>query len=307
MQFKCHLLKNALLKTTGLTLAMLFVLSIDMAGSALAQTTSANPNALALLDKYTALSESLAHNPYGRPLVLESFESAKMVSGDAYAVLNAPFNVVSSTLKRPSRWCDVMILHINTKYCRASTDNSPSLLNVYIGKKIPQALDDTFPLEFTFNVASATPGFLMVLLNADKGPLGTSDYRIELRALPLPDEKTFLHLHYSYGYGLAGRLAMQAYLATLGRDKVGFTQIKDGAKHRYVGGMRGAVERNTMRYYLAIDAYLACLNQPPAQQLNARLEQWYDANEQYPEQLHDTDKKSYLNMKKAEYLRQQAG
>jgi hypothetical protein len=294
MHIKCHLSKIALLKATAFALATVSFLATDMAGSALAQTTSANPNALVLLDKYAALSESLARNPYGRPLVLESVESAKMVSGDAYAVLSAPFTVVSSTLKRPSRWCDVMILHINTKYCRATADNSPSLLNVYIGKKVPQDLDDTFPLEFTFQLASATPNFLMVQLNADKGPLGTSDYRIELRALPLPDEKTFLHLHYSYGYGLAGRLAMQAYLATLGREKVGFTQIKDGAKNRYVGGMRGAVERNTMRYYLAIDAYLACLSQP-------------SANEQYPEQLHDTDKKSYLNMKKAEYLRQQAG
>ena len=43
------------------------------------------------------------------------------------------------------------------------------------------------------------------------------------------------------------QMAMQTYLATLGRGKSGFTS----------GGIRGEVERNTMRYYLAIDSYLA--------------------------------------------------
>ena len=60
--------------------------------------------------------------------------------------------------------------------------------------------------------------------------------------------------------------------------------------------MRGTVERNTMRYYLAIEAYLDSLDKPPAQQLDARLRQWFDATEQYARQLHEVDKESYLAM-----------
>src|SRR3546814_16967541 len=61
----------------------------------------------------------------------------------------------------------------------------------------------------------------------------------------------------SYGYGVAGRMAMQAYLATAGSAKVGFTVTgKDGhGQPIHIGGMRGAIERNAMRYYLAIDTH----------------------------------------------------
>ena len=104
---------------------------------------------------------------------------------------------------------------------------------------------------------------------------------------------------------------MQAYLATAGSSKIGFTQVAaasldHGTSKAYVGGMRGAVERNTMRYYLAIDAYLLSLAAPPAQQLNTRLETWFDSTEQYSLQLRETDKASYLAMKKKEVQRQQS-
>lgn len=277
-------------------------------GSALAQAPSANgsePRAAALLEKHAALAQQLAQNPYKRPLFLESAEGAKTVSGDAYAVLDAPFSSVSTAFKSPNRWCDVLILHINTKYCRASSDTSPSKMAVSIGKKTPQQLKDAFSLEFAYRVDASSPDYLAVQLNADQGPLSTSNYRIALESVPLPDGKTFMHLRYSYSYGVAGRLAMQTYLATLGRGKVGFTQIGRGNKASYVGGMRGTVERNTMRYYLAIEAYLATLGQAPDQQAAARLQYWFDATEGYSLQLHEVDRNAYLSMKKAEYQRQQ--
>lgn len=285
--------------------ALVFVI----AGSAVAQPSSGpgnESNAAALLEKHAALAVQLTQNQYRRPLFLESSESANTVSGNAYAVLDSPFSTVSATFKSPNRWCEVLILHLNTKYCRASgADTSPSKMAVSIGTKNPQQLKAAFSLEFAYRVAAASPNYLAVQLNADKGPLSTSNYRLELQAVPLPEGKTFMYLRYSYGYGLAGRLAMQAYLATLGRGKVGFTQINPEKKSDYVGGMRGTIERNTMRYYLAIEAYLASLSRPPAQQLDARLQYWFDATEEYPQQLHELDRPSYLTMKKSEYRRQQ--
>lgn len=262
--------------------------------------------AVELLDKQRVLVGQLEKNSYGRPLYIESAEDSHMVSGSAYAVLDAPFAAVSTAFKSPNHWCEVMILPINTKYCRAASDSSPTSIKVHIGKKTAQSLADSFPLEFNFQTTAASTSYLAVQLNAEKGPLGTSDYRIDLRAVPLAEGKTFIHLRYAYGYGMAGRLAMQGYLATVGSGKTGFTQAANGqgAKTGHVGGMRGAVERNTVRYYLAIEAYLATLNRPAAQQFNARLEHWFDATEQYPEQLRDLDKNTYLTMKRSEYLRQ---
>jgi len=260
----------------------------------------------ALLEKHAALAGQLAQNAYRRPLFLESSEGANAVTGSAYAVLNSPFSTVAGTFKSPRRWCEVLILHINTKHCHASVDESPSVLSMHIGKKTEQPLEDAFALRFSYRLAASSPDYLAAQLGADKGPLGTNNYRIELQAVPLPDGKTFMHLRYSYGYGVASRLAMQGYLATAGSGKVGFTQVRRGSAMGYVDGMRGTVERNTMRYYLAIEAYLDSLDKPPAQQLEARLQHWFDATEQYARQLHELDKESYLAMKRAEYQRQQA-
>ena len=288
-----------------LTALLLVWLSIAVTASA-QSTPNGDPKATALLEKHVALSQELSKNHYRRPLFLESTESSNKVSSTAYAVLDSSFSTVSATFKKPGLWCEILILHLNTKYCHASADASPTKIKVNIGKKTPQSLPDTFLLDFSYSLIESSPGYLAVQLHADEGPLSTTDYRMELQAAPLADGKTFISLRYSYGFGVTGRLAMQTYLGTLGRGKIGFTQTtSQEQKPGFVGGMRGAVERNTMRYYLAIEAYLASLKQTPANQLNARLQRWFDATEEYPEQLHEVDKASYLAMKKDEYQRQQ--
>lgn len=145
------------------------------------------------------------------------------------------------------------------------------------------------------------------MLNAKDGPLGTGDYRILLQAVALPNAKMFLHLTYSYAMNFAGRLAVQTYLGTIGRGKVGFTVIGKRADGQpdYVDGVRGLVERNTMRYYLAIDTFLGAASAVPAAQLEKRLQNWFTAVERYPRQLHEMDRRQYLEMKRAEHMRQQ--
>jgi hypothetical protein len=139
--------------------------------------------------------------------------------------------------------------------------------------------------------------------------MGTRDYRIVLEAIPLERGQTFIHLAYTYAYGNFGRLAMQTYLATAGRSKVGFTVVgtqADGGS-RYIGGMRGVVERNTMRYYLAIESFLGALSEAPPARFERRIRDWYTAIELYPLQLHEVERGDYLDMKRRENVRQQAG
>ena len=263
-------------------------------------------SAASLRARYVALGEQLNHNQFQRPLYLDSVESPHDLKGDIYALVDYSFVDVNKALNGPARWCDVLILHINTKYCRASTDNARTVLTVSIGKKVEQPVDEAYRVEFAYRVAAATPDFLAVQLNADTGPLGTSNYRILLEAAPVEGGRTILHLTYSYSYGVAGRLAMQVYLATGGRGKVGFTIInKPNGQPEYIGGVRGVVERNTMRYFLAIDAYLGALAAPPSEQFEKRLQSWYTASEGYARQLHDVDRSAYVEMKRREYRRQQ--
>ena len=152
-----------------------------------------------------------------------------------------------------------------------------------------------------------TPDYFVLELNAENGPLSTHDYRIRVEATPLKDGRTFLHFTYAYAFGLPGRLAMQGYLATIGRAKVGFTVTgqQPNGQPSYIQGVRGVVERNTMRYYLAIDAYLAALTAPAEDQLEKRLQYWYNGTDQYARQLHEVERADYLEMKLKEYQRQQ--
>jgi len=295
--------ENPLTWLKGVWLAGLVLFSSGAALAAVPETQSA-----ALLHaQYASLGERLQHNAFRRALSLDSSESSNDLKGDIHALVDYPFSTVSAALDDPAHWCDVLILHINTKHCQATTDTTRTVLAVSIGRKTPQSLKDAYPIAFSYRVAAATADYLNIQLTAPEGPLSTRNYRIQLQAVPIGNNQTFLHLTYSYDYGMAGRLAMQTYLATLGSGKVGFSQTggQSSGRPEYIDGMRGVVERNTMRYYLAIDAYLGALASPKPLQFQKRLNSWFSATEQYPRQLREVSRTAYFDMKRSEYRRQQ--
>lgn len=263
-----------------------------------------------LRTRYAALRPQLEKNVFRGPIYIESVERPRSSRGDVYAVVNAPFPAVSAALGDSAQWCDLMILHLNTKFCRSrgGAGGGTDQLELRIGKKHDQPLLDAPKVLFAWRAAPAAADFMNVQLDAPDGPFDTRDYRIVLEAVPLDAERSFIHLAYSFEFGTASHLAMHLYLATIGRSKVGFTPLPaaPGAEPELVGGIRGMVERNTMRYYLAIEAYLGGLAAPPAQRLEQRLQAWFDATEKYPRQLHEVDREDYLAMKRREYRRQQA-
>lgn len=283
-------------------LAALALAGLPVAAQALGQ-------AEVLRSQYQSLAGQLADNDFGRPMVINSREAGDMLQGDVYAVLDHPFATVNAALEQPGPWCDILILPFNTKYCRASMAGGQPVLKVRIGRKYDQPLKDAYLLAFNWSRRAGAAGdYFETQLTAADGPLGTHDYRVTVSAVPIDAGRTFLHLHYAYRYGLAGRLAMQAYLATAGAGKVGFTvdgQDRDG-QTRYIGGLRGVIERNAMRYYLAIDAYLAALSAPPQEQRERRIQRWFNESERYARQLREMDRPTYVALKRGEYERQQA-
>lgn len=264
-------------------------------------------SATALREQYTLLNGPLQNNAFQRPLVLHSTETSQGLRGDIYALMSFPFDAVNNALKTPDQWCEVMILHINTKYCRASTNASGMVLSIHIGAKTPQELNQAAHVGFNYKVTQSTSEYFEVLLDAKDGPLGTSDYRIRMEVVALPNGKSFLHLTYSYAVSFAGKLAMQSYLATRGAGKVGFTAVNKPGDGQpvLIEGVRGLIERNTMRYYLAIDSYLQSGKLAQSAQFENRLQSWFSAVEQYPRQLHEMDRPAYFEMKRAEHIRQQ--
>jgi hypothetical protein len=288
-----------------------FILFFAAAQAATAQVqlagTITDP-AATLHARFTALQGELSRNAFRRPVHLESREGANDVTGEIYAHVAYPFAVASAGLEKPSQWCDVLILHLNTKYCRPDGPGSPTILHVDIGKKFDQPRDEAYRVDFDYRVSARSANYLQVKLSAAEGPLSTRDYRIDLEATPADDGGTYIRLSYSYGFGMLGKIALQAYLASIGRHKVGFTV--DGAESdgtpRYIGGTRGLVERNTMRYYLAIESYLGALALPAPARIEKSLRDWYTATEIYARQLHEMTESEYLDMKRKEYTRQQA-
>ena len=258
-----------------------------------------------LRTQYGQLGEELRSNGFGRPLHIVSAEQQDRLAGVVHAVLDHPFTTVSAALRSPASWCDILILPFNTKYCHAVDGAAGSTLLVRIGRRFDQPVEQAYRLRFDFRDGAVRDDYFESQLQAREGPVGTRDYRISVSAVPIEDGRTFLRLDYSYGVGFAGRMAMQLYLATAGADKTGFSVVGRGpdGQPRQIGGVRGAVERNAMRYYLAIDAYLDSLAVPPERQVDRRIRVWYAATQRYP-QLREMDIATYAAMKRQEVERQ---
>ena len=285
------------LSFVGLALAF----AAAFAGPAAAQDASG------LRARHTALQDKLAVNQFGRPLTLESAQSSGDLKGDVYAVVDHPFSAVQQGLQSAENWCDILILHLNVKRCRVS--GGGKTLSLAVGRKFDQPIEDAYQLDFAYRVAATTADYLQVQLTAEEGPLSTKNYRIQVEAVPVDAKRSVVHMSYAYGYGFAARMAMQTYLATIGSSKVGFTILDKTAEGKpvYQGGVLGLLERNTMRYYLAIDAYLNAFPAPASEQVERRIRDWYASTERYAPQLHELDQADYLDMKRKEIRRQQAG
>ena len=268
--------------------------------------TPADPSA-ALRARYTALSEQLENSPIQRGLYLESTDSSRAPRGDVYAVIDYPFATAAGGFATPANWCESLILHLNVQYCRAGGSDGHSQLSAAVGKKTNQPLEDTHRINFNYRVAASSPDYRRVELESRKGPLGTGNYRIVLELIAIDAQRAFMHIQYSYTQGFLARCATSVYFSTAGRDKVGFTSIRDEDEPpRLVRGIRGALERNTMRYYLAFDAYLHALDSPAPQRFEQSLERWFADTERFARQLREVRHDDYITMKRGQYLRQQA-
>jgi len=251
----------------------------------------------ALRATWSALHQSPEGVPAMKePLHLASTQSSGEVGGTLYGVVDVPFSRIDGALADAAAWCGVLILDPNVHRCASRA----SAVDVEFG-------ESNTPVAFTFHGAADADDYLQVRLTASDGPLGTKDHAIAFEGAPLDASRSIVHLTFSQRFGVAARIAMAAYFNTVGRSKVGFTIVdRDGSgRPVYVRDLRGGVERNLMRYYLGIVAYLDSLSAPPEQRADRRVRTWLALTERYPLQLREGG--DYLERKSPDVLRQQAG
>jgi hypothetical protein len=284
------------------------VLIATLMGQAVPQAQPASSSADGLRQAFAAARGQAEGSPFDRPLYLQSTERDDSLQGDVFALVDQPYALLRDTLTRGEHWCGILILHLNVHYCRASGPAGRQTLDTGVGRKTGEPLEDLHWVRFTQRVERNADDHFAVSLQAPTGPMSTRDYHIVVEAAPTAEGRSLLHLRYAYGYGLPARLAMKAYLATLGAGKVGFSRIgqRPNGQPIRVGGVRGVLERNTLRYYLAVEAYLGARSAPPAQQLDKSLTDWFNATERYPQQLHEIDREAYLDGKRRAVARQAA-
>ncbi|QTF92448.1 hypothetical protein [Halomonas sp. BM-2019] len=251
--------------------------------------------------------EVIAASAFQEPLAVASEERPHSVSGSVHARLDHPFGELAEALGSPAAWCQVFFLHLNVKGCFQDPAGDEAALTLYVGRRHYEPLADAERLDLRWRMIAAGPTYLEMVLEGDRGPYGTRAFRLQLRAVPDLDGQSLVQLRYSLVYGMTARLALRGYFAFGGRDRVGFSEAPDEDSAGLVGGMRGMIERNVMRFYLALVAHLEARALPEAERLEASLSRWFDLTERYPEQLREIERGAYLEMKRRELARQRQG
>ena len=257
------------------------------------------------MERYYDIEETLLRSPMLRPLEISSQETAEHLSGEIFATVKFDMNTINSATNGSERWCEVMLLLSNCQSCIASTGNENDTLHIVINSSKTIESSRATATEFKLRVQSATNNYLDIALIGSAGPAGTRNINLRIQAIPLSDTNSFVHLQYSYDTQWLGRLAMQTYLQTSGRGKLGFTsENNENFRATYIGGARGVIERNTMRYFLGFECALLSNTQQVPERFSSMAKCWYEQVEKYPTQLHEIQRTEYLDMKAEEYRRQ---
>ena len=242
------------------------------------------------------------------PFQLDSeLSSRKSRAHIGYLLEGVDFQTFVNRLSQPAEWCEFIPLHLNIKACGYFQQGGRTLVQFYAGIKGYITPDDAHLLQLSFDTAQDDGVFTARLFAAD-GPLDSTNISFDIQAIEVDDlENPGIYIRFTLSSepGVANSLA-RIYLATIGRKKIGFSTegTRFNGKPRYVRGQRGAIERNIVRYLLAIETYFATLDLAGESIYQNRLERWYDATDRYRAQLFELERGEYLENKVRERANQ---
>lgn len=250
---------------------------------------------------YRELTANIESNPFNAPVAVQSGEQGDTVSAEVHGVLDQPFAVVADVLGEAQSWCSFMTLSLHIKACTWTP--ATSTITLYVGTKDYQTPDEAYEVQYRFK-ANREPEHIVVELDSSHGPMGAKRNRIAVEAMSMNGE-TILHFTSSIEMSTVSRLATATYLATLGRHRIGFSMVEDGeGKKTPVKGVKGMIERNAMRYYLALQTHIEQRKEPETLRFERSINAWFDLTERYHDQLYEVSREKYIENKKSERLNQ---
>lgn len=250
---------------------------------------------------YDEFSKTDPNQSQPLPFLLESTTNSRDSSASIrYFLDEVSMDIFVSRMGQPREWCEFIPLHLNIKACSYQERDGKIYLSFYVGIKGYLTPDKAHLLRLEFQTHQDGNVFLVKLF-AEDGPLDSSHINFDIRAIGVDDgfrNGIYLEFDLSSIPGLAANLA-RIYLATVARKKIGFSVEGKtwSGKPKYVRGQRGATERNLVRYLLAIETYFSTLDVPEASKFERRLENWFDATEQFRPQLFELEKSEYMSNK----------
>ena len=250
---------------------------------------------------YHELQEAAKQGPFGLPLQVRTEERQNLVSAEVHGIIDHPLEAFGAAVAEPVSWCEFIPLNLNIKACTTQRNAQEALLTLYIGGKGYLSPEAASQQPYRFLVRERQPKYVAVSLSALQGLLGTKAHQLEFEAASV-DGRTVVALRSSYEQSAVSKLATAIYLATVGRDKVGFSRERVGpdGQASFVRGAQGMIERNLMRYYLVLKAFLDTRALPDSGRFEARISTFYDLMERYPAQLHEMERAEYLDVKRRE-------
>jgi hypothetical protein len=220
---------------------------------------------------------------------VRSEEREDRISAEIFGIFDYPFQAFAGLLTQPASWCEFVSLTPNIKACTFQGNGKDVILTLYVGWKGYRAPESASAQPYQFVVHSRRSDYAAISVSAAEGLLGTRAHRFDVEAANVAG-KTVFAMRSSYEPSALSKLVTTVYLATLGREKIGFSRVPDGAQVGHVRGIQGMIERNVVRYYLALKAFVD----------NTA----YDLMDTYPAQLRLMEKTEYLDVKRRERMNQ---
>jgi hypothetical protein len=283
-----------IIAAAGIAVALWFAAATAQSPSPVrAEPTEA---AAMLAARHVALADELARSPFSLPLVVRSRDEGAVAEGEIVGLVPHPYAAFAAAFAAPRAFCDVAVLHPNVKGCMPTRVNGEDRVTLYAGRKHYEPTERAYTQEFVATAPQVSDRYLRLVLRAPDGPLDTRDYVFTLEAMPAGDA-TFIAVRYAYRSSFASRAATAGYLATAGSGKTGFTRSESGEPAR---GVRGVVERNAMRHYLALTAVLDTAAIPEEGRIAARLDRYYTLTDRFAAQLREFERTEYVAIKTRE-------
>jgi hypothetical protein len=258
------------------------------------------PSSLLALAKRA--SSTLEHPSQKNLFYLEDNSTKRHKSGSAAMYFPQNIGEMADRLAELSNWCELLSLHLNIKAC--TFDSSKSELTVFLGRKFYQTPEQAYKLVYKFRTIKHD-NYFAVMMSAKKGPIGTSDFNFDFEILDL-NGKSFSRLHLSNRQSLISSIVANIYLSTAAKAKSGISIIgyNDDGSPAYTSGETASFERNILRYYFAISAFLQNINISVDKQRHVlQLNTWYAQTTNYP-QLYEIQHVEYVSTKTRERVNQ---